>query len=46
VLPDYAVRGAELQVVTPSGAKRPHRVTLLRDFLIESLGSRCRGHGA
>lgn len=46
VLPEYAVRGAELQVVVPSGAKRPHRVTLLRDFLVQSLGSRCRGHGA
>ena len=45
VLPDYAVRGAELQVVVPSGTKRPHRVTLLRDFLIESLSVRCRGHG-
>lgn len=46
VLPEYAIRGAELQVVTPSGTKRPHRVTLLRDFLIESLAHRCRGHGA
>jgi DNA-binding transcriptional LysR family regulator len=45
-LPEYAVRGAELQVVTPGGSKRPHRVTLLRDFLIESLSSRCRAHGA
>lgn len=46
VLPEYAVRGAELQVVTPSGSKRPHRVTLLRDFLLEALGHRCRAHGA
>jgi hypothetical protein len=38
------IHGAELQVVTPSGSKRPHCVTL-RDFLIESLGIRCRGHG-
>jgi DNA-binding transcriptional LysR family regulator len=46
VLPDYAVRGDELQVVVPSGTKRPHRVTLLRDYMIESLAARCRGHGA
>ena len=46
VLPEYAIRRAELQVVTPSGTKRPHRVTLLRDFLIGSLSHRCRGHGA
>jgi DNA-binding transcriptional LysR family regulator len=46
VLPEYAVRGAELQVVTPSGAKRPHRVTLLRDYLVASLTTRCRAHGA
>ena len=46
VLPEYAIRRAELQVVTPSGTKRPHRVTLLRDFLIESLAHRCRGLGA
>jgi len=45
VLPDYAVRGAELQVVTPVDTKRPHRVTLLRDFLIENLSVRCRAHG-
>ena len=46
VLPDYAVRGAELHVLTPSGPKRPHRVTLLRDYLIQSLGVRCRSHGS
>lgn len=45
VLPDYAVRGDELQVVVPAGAKRPHRVTLLRDYLVSSLGTRCRAHG-
>jgi DNA-binding transcriptional LysR family regulator len=45
VLPEYTVRGAELQVVTPSGAKRPHRVTLLRDYLIDTLTIRCRAHG-
>jgi DNA-binding transcriptional LysR family regulator len=46
ILPDFAVRGAELQVVTPAGSKRPHRVTLLRDFLLEALPVRCRAHGA
>lgn len=44
VLPDYAVKGAELQVVVPAGAKRPHRVTLLRDYFIAALSVRCRGH--
>jgi DNA-binding transcriptional LysR family regulator len=46
VLADYAVRGAGLQIVTPGGTKRPRRITLLRDFIIESLGERCRAHGA
>jgi DNA-binding transcriptional LysR family regulator len=41
VLPDYTLRGTELQVLTPSGPKRPRRVTLLRDYLIERLSSRC-----
>ncbi len=41
VLPDYALRGVDLAVVTPSGPKRPRRVTLLRDFLVEELGQRC-----
>ena len=45
VLPDYAVRGDELQVVVPAGPKRPHRVTLLRDHLVSSLSVRCRAHG-
>jgi hypothetical protein len=44
VLADYAVRGAELQIVTPSATKRPRRIALLRDFMIESLGARCRAH--
>jgi DNA-binding transcriptional LysR family regulator len=42
VLADYTLRGAELHVVTPAGAKRPRRITLLRDFLIDRLGERCR----
>jgi DNA-binding transcriptional LysR family regulator len=41
VLPEYAVRGVDLAVVTPSGPKRPRRVTLLRDFLVEQMGARC-----
>jgi DNA-binding transcriptional LysR family regulator len=41
VLPDYRIRGAELAVVTPSGPKRPRRVTLLRDFLVEQMAGRC-----
>jgi DNA-binding transcriptional LysR family regulator len=41
VLPEYAVRGAELTVLTPSGHKRPRRVTLLRDFLVQALAPRC-----
>jgi DNA-binding transcriptional LysR family regulator len=42
VLADYTLRGAELHVVTPAGAKRLRRITLLRDFLIDRLGERCR----
>jgi DNA-binding transcriptional LysR family regulator len=41
VLPDYTLRGTELHVLTPSGPKRPRRVTLLRDYLIERLALRC-----
>src|SRR5687768_16730971 len=41
VLPEFSMRGAELAVVTPSGPKRPRRVTLLRDFLVEHLAPRC-----
>ncbi|HEY3494074.1 MAG TPA: LysR family transcriptional regulator [Polyangiaceae bacterium] len=46
VLPDYSVAGADLTIVTPSGPKRPKRVTLLRDFLVEQMGQRCttKGH--
>jgi hypothetical protein len=44
-LPDYAVRGVDLAVVTPSGPKRPRRVTLLRDFLVEQLSQRCPESG-
>jgi DNA-binding transcriptional LysR family regulator len=40
VLPELAIRGASLHVVTAAGAKRPRRVTLLRDFLVEKLASR------
>jgi DNA-binding transcriptional LysR family regulator len=41
VLTDYVVRGAELTVVTPTGPKRPRRVTLLRDFLVERMSEKC-----
>jgi DNA-binding transcriptional LysR family regulator len=41
VLPDVVVRGAALTVVTPSGPKRPRRVTLLRDFLVERMSTKC-----
>jgi DNA-binding transcriptional LysR family regulator len=41
VLPGWVVRGAELTIVTPSGPKRPHRVTLLRDFLYENMRESC-----
>jgi DNA-binding transcriptional LysR family regulator len=42
VLPDYSMGGAaEVSVVTPSGPKRPRRVTLLRDFLVQQLAARC-----
>ena len=41
VLPDWVVRGAELTVVTPGGPKRPRRVTLLRDFLVEEMRAKC-----
>ncbi|HEY6077501.1 MAG TPA: LysR family transcriptional regulator [Polyangiaceae bacterium] len=42
LLPAYRVgRGAEVSVVTPSGPKRPRRVTLLRDFLVQQLAQRC-----
>jgi DNA-binding transcriptional LysR family regulator len=42
VLPEYSMGGgAEVTVVTPSGPKRPRRVTLLRDFLVQQLAHRC-----
>lgn len=41
ILPDYSVGGADVAVVTPSGPKRPRRVTILRDFLVERLAPRC-----
>jgi DNA-binding transcriptional LysR family regulator len=43
VMPDYAIRGAEITVVTATGPKRPRRVTLLRDFLVEQMSGRCPG---
>jgi DNA-binding transcriptional LysR family regulator len=46
ILPEYAVPGAELTVLTPSGHKRPRRVTLLRDFLVQALAPRCEKHSA
>ncbi len=45
VLPEYSMGGAaEVSVVTPSGPKRPRRVTLLRDFLVQRLAARCDKH--
>jgi DNA-binding transcriptional LysR family regulator len=44
VLPEYSMGGAEVAVVTPSGPKRPRRVTLLRDFLVQRLTPRCLKH--
>jgi DNA-binding transcriptional LysR family regulator len=41
ILPEFSMGGAEVAVVTPSGPKRPRRVTILRDFLVQRLGSRC-----
>jgi DNA-binding transcriptional LysR family regulator len=40
ILPEYSVSGADVAVVTPSGPKRPRRVTILRDFLVERLAPR------
>jgi DNA-binding transcriptional LysR family regulator len=45
VLPEYGVRGVDLSVVTPTGPRRPRRVTLLRDFLVERMGARCSKKG-
>jgi DNA-binding transcriptional LysR family regulator len=45
VLPEFSMGGsAEVSVVTPSGPKRPRRVTLLRDFLVQRLTARCEKH--
>jgi DNA-binding transcriptional LysR family regulator len=41
VLSEWVVHGPELTVVTPSGPKRPHRVTLLRDYLVETMRTKC-----
>jgi DNA-binding transcriptional LysR family regulator len=46
VLPEFSMGGADVAVVTPSGPKRPRRVTILRDFLVERLAPRCEKHGA
>jgi len=45
VLPEFSMGGADVAVVTPSGPKRPRRVTILRDFLVERLAPRCKKHG-
>lgn len=45
VLPEFGLGGVEITVVTPSGPKRPRRVTLLRDFLVQSLAPRCEQTG-
>lgn len=44
VLPDFSMSGADVTVVTPSGPKRPRRVTILRDFLVDRLAPRCQRH--
>lgn len=44
VLPEYGVRGVALRVLTAEGARRPLRVTLFRDFLVERLKTRCQAH--
>jgi DNA-binding transcriptional LysR family regulator len=41
ILPEFSMSGADVAVVTPSGPKRPRRVTLLRDFLVQRLSPRC-----
>jgi DNA-binding transcriptional LysR family regulator len=41
VLPDLHQGGGDVSIVTPSGHRRPRRVTLLRDFLLERLSARC-----
>jgi DNA-binding transcriptional LysR family regulator len=46
ILPEFSMGGADVAVVTPSGPKRPRRVTILRDFLVERLAPRCEKHGS
>ncbi|HYP90290.1 MAG TPA: LysR family transcriptional regulator [Polyangiaceae bacterium] len=46
VLPEFSMGGADVAVATPSGPKRPRRVTILRDFLVERLAPRCEKHGS
>jgi DNA-binding transcriptional LysR family regulator len=41
ILPSFTMGGADVAVVTPSGPKRPRRVTILRDFLVQALAPRC-----
>ncbi len=41
ILPEFSQGGSEVAVVTPSGPKRPRRVTILRDFLVQRLAPRC-----
>jgi DNA-binding transcriptional LysR family regulator len=41
VLPEWFVHGSELTVVTPGGPKRPRRVTLLRDYLVDHMRTKC-----
>jgi DNA-binding transcriptional LysR family regulator len=42
ILPEFSMGGADVAVVTPSGPKRPRRVTILRDFLVQRLAPRCQ----
>ena len=41
ILPEFSMGGADVAIVTPSGPKRPRRVTILRDFLVQRLAPRC-----
>jgi DNA-binding transcriptional LysR family regulator len=41
ILAEFSMGGSDIAVVTPSGPKRPRRVTLLRDFLVQRLTPRC-----
>lgn len=44
ILPEFSMGGADVAIVTPSGPKRPRRVTILRDFLVQALSPRCGNH--